>query len=53
MLTRRSARSHFIFDKNDGKLIDIAIKVKPADEYVLPYCFFFSYTASFPLSFPM
>jgi hypothetical protein len=29
-----SCRSHFIFDKEKGQLVDIAIKVKPADEYV-------------------
>lgn len=36
VLTPSSCRSHFIFDKEKGQLVDIAIKVKPADEYVQP-----------------
>jgi hypothetical protein len=27
-------RSHFIFSKDDGKLIDAQLGVKPANEYV-------------------
>lgn len=32
----RTKRSHFIFEKASGKLIDKAVGVKPANECVLP-----------------
>lgn len=31
-LTSSTKRSHFIFSKDDGKLIDLQLGVKPADE---------------------
>jgi len=31
-LTPSTKRSHFIFDKDTGKLVDLALGVKPADE---------------------
>lgn len=31
-LTYSTNRSHFIFEKGTGELVDIAFRVKPADE---------------------
>ena len=31
-------RSHFIFEKGTGKLVDKKVGVKPADEYVRDLC---------------